>query len=278
MTYQIILIYCVCDDLLKVFNVRDDSQVKMSTAEVMSVVLIAALLFYGNHDRARLILKAQGFFPNMLSKSQLNRRLHAIDPAIWQRMMGQFAETFHQLNQTNEYIVDSFPVAACQNCRIFRAKLLRGKEYRGYCASKNTFFYGLKVHMVTSASGCPIEVIFSTGNESDITAFRKLNLDLPAGSRIYGDRAYTDYEYEDLLLDVANTQLIAQRKANSKRPLIGPIKYLQSTTRKRIETSFSCITRLFPRHINAVRQKGFELKIFTFILAFCFIQLVKIAT
>ena len=193
MTYQIILIYCVCDDFLKGANFRDDPQVKMSVP-VMSVVLIAALLFYGNHDRARLMLKVQRFFPNMLSKSQLNRKLHAIDPAIWQGLMEKFAETFHQLNQTNEYIVDSFPVAACQNCRIFRAKLLRGEEYRGYCASKNSFFYGLKVHVVTSVNGNPVEVFFSAGNESDISAFRKFNLDLPPGSRVYADRAYTDYE------------------------------------------------------------------------------------
>lgn len=277
MIYQIIAIYCVCDDILKSLGVVDDPQVKMSSAEVMCIALVAALLFQGNHERTRLFLREYKFFSKTLSKSQLNRRLHAIDTDIWVGLFSRFSETFKQLNQTNEYIVDSFPVSACQNCRIPRVKLLQGKEYHGYCASKKMYFYGIKVHMVTCAGGYPVEVLFSTGNVTDIKAFRNLNLDLPAGSRIYADRAYTDYSYEDFLVDVGNIQLIAQRKANTKRPLEGPKRYLQSTARKRIETSFSQITSLFPRYINAVKQKGFELKIFTFILAFCFIQLFKFA-
>jgi hypothetical protein len=40
--------------------------------------------------------------------------------------------------------------------------------------------------------------------------------------------------------------------------------------RKRIETVFSQITGIFPRNINAVTAKGFEIKIFNFILAYIF--------
>ena len=39
----------------------------------------------------------------------------------------------------------------------------------------------------------------------------------------------------------------------------------------RIETSFSQITSLFPRHINAVTPQGFMLKLICFLLAFSFV-------
>ena len=51
-------------------------------------------------------------------------------------------------------------------------------------------------------------------------------------------------------------------------PFAPCIVYIQERVRKRIETSFSQITNLFPKHIHAVTPQGFELKIICFILAF----------
>jgi hypothetical protein len=49
-------IYCLCDDFLKAMRHRDDPQVLMSTAEVMTVPLVAAAHFGGNIDTTRLFL------------------------------------------------------------------------------------------------------------------------------------------------------------------------------------------------------------------------------
>ncbi len=45
--------------------------------------------------------------------------------------------------------------------------------------------------------------------------------------------------------------------------------------RKRIETAFSQITNLFPRSIKAVTACGFEIKVFSFIIAFALTLLFK---
>jgi hypothetical protein len=55
---------------------------------------------------------------------------------------------------------------------------------------------------------------------------------------------------------------------NSKRPLHGCVRYLQNYWRKRVETTFSRITSLFPKYIHALTSKGFELKVFSFILVY----------
>jgi len=67
-------------------------------------------------------------------------------------------------------------------------------------------------------------------------AFKRLSLDVPEGSTIYGDRAYNNYGLEDFLSEHAGIQLIAQRRKNSRRPLLAELKYLQGRMRKRIET------------------------------------------
>lgn len=38
--------------------------------------------------------------------------------------------------------------------------------------------------------------------------------------------------------------------------------------RKRIETTFSQIKAMFPRHIHAVTSRGFQLKVSLFVIAF----------
>ena len=63
------------------------------------------------------------------------------------------------------------------------------------------YFFGIKVHILTTIEGIPVEVIFTPASESDIRAFRRMNLDLEENAIIYADKAYTDYTYEDLLQD-----------------------------------------------------------------------------
>jgi len=47
-----------------------------------------------------------------------------------------------------------------------------------------------------------------------------------------------------------------------------PAARRQSYLRKKVETSFSRITGLFPKTIHAVSSKGFVLKVISFILVF----------
>ncbi len=101
-------------------------------------------------------------------------------------------------------------------------------------------------------------------------AFKRFSLHIPKGSVLYGDRAYNNSKWEDFLSEHAEINLIAQRRKRTKRPLRGELRYLQSRMRKRIETTFSQITSIFPRNIKAVTSKGFEIKVFNFILAYIF--------
>ncbi len=87
-------IYCLCEDFLKATRHRDDPQILLSTAEVMTVPLVAAAFFGANLDKSRSFLKECACMPTMISKSHLNRRLHAIDPSLWQGLFVLLAESF----------------------------------------------------------------------------------------------------------------------------------------------------------------------------------------
>ena len=86
---------------------------------------------------------------------------------------------------------------------------------------------------------------------------------------IYADKLYNDYAYEDLLRE-AGVEFVPLRKKDSKRPRPGWEEYYNRVVRKRVETTISGITALFPKSIHAVTPRGFELKVFCFVLAFAF--------
>lgn len=268
----IVTIYCLCEEFLTAYGFEDDPQAQMSTAEVMTTLLAACAYYGGKIEISRLYLKQHGYCPRMLSKSRLNRRVHAIPPVVWEALFSVLAGVAKTTNESGEYLVDSFPVAVCDNLRIHRCRLYRGEKYRGWIASKRRYFYGLRVHLLVSATGQPVEFLLVEGAAHDHPVFKGFALDLPADSAIYADKAYNDYHYEDLLEEVG-LKMKPLRKKNSKRPRPLWETYLIQYARKRVETAFSQLAALFPKHIHAVTSTGFELKVVGFILAFAFLSL-----
>ena len=281
MDHTITTIYCLCDDFLKAMRHFDDPQARLSTAEVMTIPLVAATFFCANIDKTRLFLHEYGYMKEMISKSHLNRRIHRIEPTLWRVLFELLAQAFKERNdpQSQTYAVDSLPVPVCDNIRIHRCRIYPSEEgrddgapkensFRGYIASKQRyFFYGLRVHLVVTGAGEPVEFSLAAGSEADVAVFKNLDLDLPEGSIICADKAYTDYDYEDLL-EEAGLHLKAQRKKNSKRPMPPWEEFLGKPIRQYIETVFSRLTDLFAKKIHAVTPRGFELKIVWFLLAF----------
>ena len=268
---QIIAIYCLCDDFLLVRGHKDAPQAKLTTAQVMTVALVASALFCGNQDKSRMFLKEHGYIQPMLSKGCFNRRLHEVPEVLWQALFALLAQVHQESNQSQQYAVDSMPAVVCDNYRIGRSRLYptktHGQAFRGYIACKKRFFYGLRVHLVMTTSGLPVEVMLAPGSEADISAFRRLALDLPPDAHIFADAGYLD-QHEEALLEEAGLHLVAQRRKNSKKPLPPWVAYLARHERKRIETVFSQITSAFGRTIRAVTPRGFELKVFLTVLAY----------
>jgi len=267
MINQIIAFYCIVDDLLQALGHTEDCRRRISDAEVITTSLVAARFFGGNHAQSRDYLDEHGLIPNMLSPSRLNRRLHALADLMY-TLQQQFGQLWMQLNENIEYLLDSFPVPVCDNIRIRHSRLVKGEEYRGYIASKRRYFYGIRIHLISTPDGVPVEWIFLPGEANDVRGFQTLPFNLPPGSEVYVDKGFTDYWAEDNLLDGDEITLRAIRKSNSKRADSPCLAYIKQTTRHYIETVFSQITLRFPKTIHAVTFEGFILKVSNFIWAY----------
>jgi hypothetical protein len=175
-------------------------------------------------------------------------------------------EYWKVLNERSSYVLDSYPIAACDNYRIRRCRLYQGEAWRGYIASKKRFFYGVRVHILITESGQPVEFFLAPGAMSDTAALSRYHLDIPTGSWLNGDKAYNDYTVEDVLRE-AGVELLPIRKTNSHRPVPPLFTFLQASVRKMVETTGSLLERLLPKSIHAVTARGFELKVALFVLA-----------
>lgn len=262
---QITTTYCLCDDLLKAQDHQDHSLSRMTDAEVMTTAITASHVFGGCIEQARAYMCEHALMPTMLSKSRLIRRIHRLADAFG-HLFEALGEAFKQTASETTYVLDTMPVPALENARIPRARLYKDECFRGYQASKRRFFFGLKLHMVVDVHGRPVEAMLTPGSVSDVRGLYGLPLDLPQGSTLVGDKAYNDAQAEALLSE-GGIELLPQRRSNMKQHERG-IKLWLSCERKRVETAFSGIAALMPRSIHAVTPRGFEIKVFLFVLAY----------
>jgi hypothetical protein len=270
---KIIAIYCFVDDLLKGTGRQEDMRRKVSDSEIITSAIVSALYFGGHLENGRHFMKMTGLSPQMLDKSRFNRRLHALSDLLFQ-LFFQIGQHLKTVAGASDYVVDSFPVAICDNIRINRCKILKGEQFRGKHASMRRYFYGVKVQVLTTTSGIPVEFCFVPGSESDVQALKKLPMTVAPESSIYADSGYTDYTIEDDAKDAEELRLMIQRKSNSTRRDEPWIRFLKEHMRKGIETTFSMLKGLFLRKIHAVTFKGFLLKLVMFIVGFTFNKLV----
>jgi hypothetical protein len=269
---KIISIFCLVDDLLKGIGHKEDKRRKLSDSEIITTAIVSALYFGGHQDNGREFMKMTKLCPDMLDKSRFCRRLHNLEGVICS-LFFQIGQYLKDISGARDYIIDSFPVAVCDNIRIANCKLLKGKQWRGKQCSMRRYFYGVKVQVLTTETGIPVEFGFVPGCESDVQALKKLPLSVAPESSIYADSAYTDYTIEEDARLGDQINVMVQRKSNSKRKDEPWIRFLKEYSRKRIETSFSEIKNLFLRKIHAVTFKGFLLKLLMFIVAFTFNKL-----
>ena len=93
------------------------------------VALVAATFFGGNVEASRSFLDEYGYIEKAISKEpfQPSATRHRFFPLA--TTLALLAEVFKQNNPDQSYVVDSLPVAVCDNIRIRRSKLYPLEEH-----------------------------------------------------------------------------------------------------------------------------------------------------
>ena len=208
----------------------------------------------------------------MISKSQFIRRIYKLEKYLARILDFIYNERYIEVADIEDkkevYIVDTFPVRICENARktdVSWPKVI--KKISWIYRIKKQYVYGLKVSVLTTLQGLPVDVIIANASEHDVKIFDRHEMSLFSRSKIYADKAYNSMASERDLFRNYDVDLLPIRKNNYKVEIEEQAEALKYKRCKRIETTFSEIQFRFPKFLHCVKLDGLILKIFLAIVA-----------
>ena len=249
----IVTVYVVIDDSLKALGHRDDCRAQVTTAEILTVAVVAARYFQNHHERALCVLQLLGAIPP-LSISRFNRRLHQAG-LLWGALLEFWAD--HR-PPTSLYCIDTFPLPVCERVRAARCRKVQGKAYWGRCVAKRTWFYGLRLHWVCDRTGFPIAFDFLPAVCHEFVPLHMLLAALPSGAHIVGDGAYIHFGEQALALTAGQRLILPYYPRMNRKNTRFELRLLG--LRSRIEAAHSQLAAMGTQRLHACTFDGFILK------------------
>lgn len=265
----IVTSYCIIDDLMSLSGHESDTRSRISDSEIIFVAVIAAKYFQNHHERAVQVMVRCGDIPP-ISVSRFNRRLHALSD--WVYMIITWLNDLF-LNQAL-LIIDSLPLPVCKRARARRCGKVRGREFCGYCAAKKEKFFGWRLHLVCTPDGLPVRFDILPAAEHDLTPIHELTVELPADTRVLGDKAYLSAPDTTSIANDCAVHLVATRRKNMA-PLPWPDDFDLRHHRRLIETVHSQLVAMNLQSLRATSNRGFFIKTWASLIALTFTNLLN---
>lgn len=142
---------------------------------------------------ARAYLRS--YFPDLLSQSQLNRRIRAQEPEM-RRLQRHMAETLSESFDVY-HILDTTLIPTVVCVRACRKGLFAGQAVFGRCVSKTEWIYGFKVALSVS----PVGVVIASNDHDSFLA----------------DKGFSSVEWERYWLEEYGALVAATSQENSRR-------------------------------------------------------------
>jgi len=155
------------------------------------------------------------WFPKLPSYQAFNNRLN--------NLYACFELIIDSINQsavlrvpfTSEKIIDSMPIIVANNKRSSVARVAQGICSKGFCSSKNMYYYGVKLHALVivrpTQLPLPEKSWFTPAHENDLTAARPVFSGL-YNCKIYGDKIYADADLNQTMMVQQNSIIITPIK------------------------------------------------------------------
>ncbi len=182
-------------------------------------------------------------FPDLPSYQAFNRRLNNLSPAfeiIIDKLLGDKLGT---ADLTSDSLLDSFPVMIARGKMARRSRVAVEIADFGFCASKQIYYHGVKLHAlaVRRIKKLPVPFVLCLTNASthDLTAFKQLN-PLFLTANLFADKAYIDRQIQIDLQSKGVALLTPQkRRPNESVFLTEPLwSRFVSSVRQPIESLF----------------------------------------
>ncbi len=168
--------------------------------------LLTAYLFCGAYQRYFTIKEIHTFtkeyllswFPNLPSYQTFNYRLNLMSEAI--SFLVKHLITFFKPADCDSMtsIIDSMPIITCAG-KNKTGKVATEIATKGYCSTKNMYYFGLKLHTIAfrrkGTIPFPEMLILSSAEENDLTVLKREAAESMINREIFADKIYSDFPY-----------------------------------------------------------------------------------
>lgn len=198
----------------------------LNDAELVTMAVIQALL--GFTSEARWIRYAHthltGLFPDVpATTAAYNKRLRKASELL-QHVIAFLARSCPDFFD-DLWLVDSTPVECGRSRETAKRSDLAGWAAYGYCASHSRFFWGLRLHLITTPAGLPVAFALTNpkADEREVAAAMiAIDPDLVFGRRgqvLIADKGYRSASFEHGLATAGITLIRPALRSEPARPL-----------------------------------------------------------
>ena len=239
---------------------RNIEHVKLSDAEIMALMLLKTQYHVPTWTAFYDLVQATIPSLPLLEYSRLIRRINQVTPVFQAIRRGLLTWT----TPSQTAIIDSYPLPLCQGVRNARARLFAGIANIGYNATKQLYFYGLKVHMIVEPSGLILDYEVTPASIHDVKAAPELLQNCPC-PQILADVGYVGKDLRSKVKQQGH-DIWTPYRSNMK----GAKEHNNPTlkrTRRLIETTFAKLTAVGSEQTCTRSLAGLRAQIESIILA-----------
>lgn len=215
-------------------------------------------------------------FPDLVHRCNFNRRKKILAPFL-QQLNQVLAGRINQ--SENVFIVDSIPVPICKIAREKSSKICKEKfetaPDKGYSAVNKAWYFGYKLHLVTSVKGVFHSMDLSKASVHDIHYLNDVKYSGLNNCTLIGDKGYLSKNYQTDLFNTARISLKTPLRNNQH-----PKKRFEPVfrrVRKRIETLFAQLCDQFMLKRNYAKSvAGLSVRLLTKFTAITCLQTINL--
>ena len=227
-------LYVTTDDLLAAHPERVPARPKVgikpqiTDAELITLSVIQSLLGFTSEDRFLRYARKNllGMFPYVPKQPGYNKRLRKLADTMSWLVSALAAQT--RPASDDVWLVDSSPVECGRSRETQKRSNLAGWAEYGYCASHSRYFWGLRLHLVTTVHGLPLGWALTGAKADERQVLAEILAQTPALAHalatnparqiVIGDKNYYGRAFETDL-DTAGIELLRPaRKGEKPRP------------------------------------------------------------
>ena len=210
---------------------------EMSDSEILTLALMMDYLPFPGESQFLGFIKANygKWFPNLLERSQFNRRLRKLGEKLellrrnWVAKLGGL--------EARRFVIDTKPIPVVGYKRSKRHSDFEGSADYGYCAAKKMKYFGYKLVVISTLNGLPIAYDLVSANTDERQAVEGV-LQVVYGCDIYGDKGFIGQEWQDAITRSTGNRILTIHRDNQHQQVKSDLKLLIGRVRQRIEGVF----------------------------------------